>query len=68
MINPQALLPVVKGSFPKGNDAQILEALAKLAKAHPNLDNMQALAAIQKFLQEKKNPSMGMYARQGGKI
>jgi hypothetical protein len=65
MFDPQALLPVVKGSFPKASPEQLLEALTKLSKAHPELSAMQALAALQKFMQEKKSPSIGMMARQG---
>ena len=65
MFDPQALVPVIQSSFPKAKPEQLLEALAKLSKAHPNLTAMQALAALQKFMQEKQAPSMGMMARQG---
>lgn len=65
MFDPQALLPIVKSSFPKATPEQLLEALTKLSKAHPELSAMQALAALQKFIQDKKSPSMGMMARKG---
>lgn len=65
MIDPNKLLPILKPSMPKATDAQILEAINKLAKAHPGLSNAQALAALQKFMQEKKAPSIGMMARKG---
>lgn len=68
MFDPQALLPIVKSSFPKATPEQLLEALTKLSKAHPNLTGAQALAALQKFMQEKKAPTMGMMARNGGMI
>jgi hypothetical protein len=65
MINAQQLLPLLKPSMPKASDAQIMEAINKLAKAHPDLSNAQALAALQKFMQEKQSPTMGMMARKG---
>ena len=65
MIDPQKLLPILKPSMPKANDAQILEAINKLSKAHPSLSNAQALAALQKFAQEKQSPTMGGMARKG---
>jgi|HubBroStandDraft_3_1064219.scaffolds.fasta_scaffold758663_2 hypothetical protein len=68
MIDPQKLLPILKPSMPKASDAQIMEAINKLAKAHPELSNTQALAALQKFMQEKKSPTMGNLARTGRMI
>jgi hypothetical protein len=65
MINPQQLLPIVKGSFKKGSDEQILEALNKLAKAHPELSNAQAAAALQQYIKGRVQPSMGNLARTG---
>lgn len=65
MFDPQKLLPLIKNSFPKATPEQLLEALTKLAKAHPELTEIQALAALNKFFQEKKSPSIGMMARQG---
>jgi len=65
MFDPKQLLPIVQSSFPKATPEQLLEALTKLSKAHPNLTGMQALAALQKFMQDKKAPSIGMMARRG---
>jgi hypothetical protein len=65
MFDPKQLLPIIKSSFPKATDEQLLAALDKLAKGHPQLSAMQALAALQKFMQEKQNPSIGMMARRG---
>jgi hypothetical protein len=65
MFDPQALLPIVKSSFPKATPEQLLEALTKLSKAHPELSGVQALAALQKYMQEKTQPSIGMMARKG---
>lgn len=68
MFNPQQLLPIVQTSFPKAKPEQLLQALEKLAKAHPNLTAAQALAALQHYIQQKKAPTMGAYARQGRMI
>ena len=66
MINAQQLLPVLRHTMPKASDQQILEALGKLSAAHPNLNNAQAAAAIQKYMQQKAPPtSMGGLARKG---
>lgn len=65
MIDSKALLPILKGTL-KGTDEQIMEALMKLAKAHPELSNAQALAALQHVYQQKKSPSMKGMALQGG--
>lgn len=68
MFDPQAILPMLKSSFPKASEAQLLEALNKLAKAHPDLSAAQALAAIQHFMQQKQSPTMGNLARTGRMI
>lgn len=65
MFDPKALLPIVQSSFPKATPQQLMEALTKLAQAHPNLSAAQALAALQKFMQDKQSPSIGMMARKG---
>lgn len=65
MFDPAKLLPIVKSSFPKATPEQLMEALTKLAQAHPELSAAQALAALQKFMQEKESPSVGMMARKG---
>jgi hypothetical protein len=65
MFDPKALLPIIKSSFPKATPEQLLEALTKLANAHPDLTAAQALAALQKVMQEKEAPSIGMMARKG---
>ncbi len=66
MIDAQKLLPILKPSMPKATDTQIMEAINKLAKAHPDLSNAQALAALQHVMQQKKSPTMGGMALQGG--
>ncbi len=68
MFDPKSLLPVVQSSFPKAKPEQLLEALNKLSKAHPDLTGVQALAALQHYMKQKKAPTMGAYARQGGMI
>lgn len=65
MIDPKALLPILKSSLPKADEGQLLQALESLAKAHPDLNNMQALAALQKYFQDKQKPSIGMMAQKG---
>lgn len=65
MFDPKQLLPYVKQGFPKASDAQLMQALTKLQQAHPQLSAMQALAALQKYMQEKSAPTIGMMARQG---
>lgn len=68
MFDPAKLVPIVQGSFPKAKPEQLMDALTKLAKAHPELTAAQALAALQKFMQQKKAPTMGTYAKTGGMI
>lgn len=65
MFDPKALLPIIQSSFPKAKPEQLIEALTNLAKAHPDLSAAQALAALQKYMQEKTAPTIGMMARQG---
>lgn len=64
-INPQALLPIVRSSMPNGTDAQILEALKKYGDANPKYGNVEVLAQLQHYMQEKQNPSIGGMARRG---
>ncbi len=66
MFDPKQLLPIVQGSFPKATPPQLLEALTKLSKAHPNLTAAQALAALQHVMQQKQAPTMRGMALQGG--
>lgn len=68
MFDPKQLLPMVQSSFPKASPQQLLEALTKLNKAQPQLTAIQALAALQHYIQQKKSPTMGAYARQGRMI
>ena len=68
MFDPKQLLPIVQGSFPKATPPQLLDALTKLSKAHPNLTAAQALAALQHYMQQKKSPTMGSYAKTGRMI
>jgi hypothetical protein len=68
MFDPKSLLPVIQSSFPKATPEQLLEALTKLSKAHPELSGPQALAALQHFMQQKKSPTMGSLARMGRMI
>ncbi len=65
MFDPKQILPIVQAGFPKAKPEQLMEALEKLAKAHPDLTAMQALAALQKYVKERQQPSIGMMARQG---
>lgn len=65
MFDPQKLLPIVQSSFPKAKPEQLMDALTKLAKAHPELSAAQALSALQHFVQQKKAPTMGGLARTG---
>jgi hypothetical protein len=64
-INPQALLPIVRSSMPHGTDQQILEALKKFGDANPKYGNMEVLALLKQYMQEKQSPSIGMMARKG---
>lgn len=63
MFNPQKIFPIVRNSIQKGSDQEVMGALTKLAQAHPELNEMQALAALQAYSQKQ-----GMGAQpQGGK-
>lgn len=65
MFDPQKLLPIVQSSFPKAKPEQLMAALTNLAKAHPDLSAAQALAALQKFMQQKQSP-IHQYLANGG--
>ena len=65
MFDPKALLPIVQTGFPKATPEQLMDALTKLSKKHPELSGLQALAALQKYVQDKQSPSIGMMARKG---
>ena len=68
MFDPAKLLPVVQGSFPKAKPEQLMDALTKLSKAHPELSGAQALAALQHYMQQRKAPTMGNLAQTGRMI
>lgn len=53
MFDPQKIFPIVRKSMTKGTDEQVMQALSKFGAAHPQLDDMQALAALQKFMQDQ---------------
>lgn len=53
MFNPKEIFPIVRASMTKGSDQQVMGALDQLAKAHPELSNEQALAALQAFVKQQ---------------
>lgn len=46
MLDPKSLLPEVRKLLPGTSDQEIMAGVAEFAKAHPNFDNKQALAAL----------------------
>lgn len=46
MIDPKTLLPMVKRLLPNESDADIMAGIKEFAKAHPDLNNQQALQAL----------------------
>jgi len=46
MIEPKTLLPMVKRLLPNESDADIMAGIKEFAKAHPDLNNAQALQAL----------------------
>ena len=65
-VRPAKTFADYQGSFPKAKPEQLIDALTKLAKAHPDLTAAQALAALQKYMQDKQSPTIGMMAQKGG--
>lgn len=63
MFDPKKIFPIVRNSLPKGTDEQVMGALTKLAQAHPELSEEQALAALQKAIPQQS--PVGKYL--GGK-
>ena len=68
MLDVKKLFPIVRPSFPKGSDEQVMQALTKFGAAHPQLNDMQALAALQKFMQDKmpQQSPVQKYLKGGG--
>lgn len=59
MIDPKILFPMVKKLLPNESDQDIMAGIAQFAKAHPNLNNAQALQALLmaiKQMQGQKQP------------
>lgn len=46
MIDPKTLMPMVKRLLPNESDADIMAGVKEFAKAHPDLNNAQALQAL----------------------
>lgn len=46
MIDPKTLMPMVKRLLPNESDADIMAGIKEFAKAHPDLNNAQALQAL----------------------
>lgn len=46
MIDPKTLLPMVKRLLPNESDQDIMAGIQEFAKAHPDLNNQQALQAL----------------------
>jgi len=64
MFDPKQLFPIVRKSMTRGSDEQVMQALRKLAQAHPELSAEQALAALQKAMPQKS--PLGKYL--GGNV
>ena len=54
MVNPQTLLPEVMKLLPGVSAQEIMQGIQQFAKAHPNLNNQQALQALMMYLQQQK--------------
>jgi hypothetical protein len=65
MIDPKTLLPMVKRLLPNESDADIMAGIAAFAKAHPDLNNAQALQAL--ILALKQVQGQGQPAAQPAK-
>ena len=52
MIDPKTLIPMVKKLLPNESDKDIMAGIAQFAKAHPNLNNAQALQALLMAIQQ----------------
>lgn len=65
MIDAKKLFPIIRSSVTKGTDDEVMQAIEGFAKENPDLDNLQALAAIQKVMQQKESPSIGGMALEG---
>lgn len=52
MIDPKTLLPMVKRLLPNESDADIMAGIQEFAKAHPDLNNAQALQALITYLKQ----------------
>lgn len=55
MFDPKQIFPIVRKSMTRGSDQQVMQALQKLAQAHPELSSEQALAALQQAM-PKQSP------------
>lgn len=64
MFDPKSIFPIVRRSVTKGTDDQVMGALTKLAQAHPDLTEEQALAALQKAMPQQS--PVGKYL--GGEV
>lgn len=67
MIDPKTLFPMVKKLLPNESDQDIMAGIAQFAKAHPNLNNQQALQALLmaiKQMQGQKQPQQPAQAPQ----
>lgn len=52
MFDPRQIFPIVRASAKKGTDQEVMGALTQLAKAHPDLNEEQALAALQMYMKQ----------------
>lgn len=61
MFDPKSIFPIVKRSMPNAPDDKLITALSQLAQAHPDLNGMQALAAIQQVMPKQQTSNVQKY-------
>lgn len=62
MIDPKTLFPMVKKLLPNESDQDIMAGIARFAKAHPDLNNQQALQALLLAIKQMQGPNQPQQA------
>lgn len=65
MINIPRLLPLVRKEFPQVPLPKLLKAMSDFAKAHPDLNDTQAIQAFQLGLKQARQPKPQLPPFQG---
>lgn len=62
MIDPKTLFPMVKKLLPNESDQDIMAGIAQFAKAHPDLNNQQAMQALIMAIKQMQQGQQGQPA------